>query len=234
MQTRRAKKKEMGDAFLSLPEEIKLAIFSHFDVKSLIEKKRVCQTWLEICTAAINAKQTLATKRAFENNEELCLEVRRYCGYEPDLDRDRDPPLVARNTYGCCEPDEAEEIAQTYGWPINRWDVSQVEDLSCVFDYVQNFNEDISLWVVSQATTMERMFAHAVAFDQELSSWDVSNVTDMSAMFLCADAFNRNIRYWNVSKVTNMFMMFDGAETFNDNQDVDTWENWNTALFYDL
>ena len=77
------------------------------------------------------------------------------------------------------EPDEAKDLAQTYGWPINRWIVSNLPDLSDIFEFVGNFNEDISSWVVSNAMTMRHMFAWAEAFDQELSSWDVSNITDI-------------------------------------------------------
>lgn len=59
---------------------------------------------------------------------------------------------------------------QEYGHPIGMWDVSQLTDLSHVFDLhfrekdirlisaIKNFNEDISGWNVSQVETMEGMF----------------------------------------------------------------------------
>ena len=76
-----------------------------------------------------------------------------------------------------------EHIAQTYGWPIGKWDVSEITDFSEVFANIGNkfctdFNEDISEWNTKSATTMAYMFAGNHLFNQKLP-WDVSNVTTM-------------------------------------------------------
>ena len=44
-----------------------------------------------------------------------------------------------------------------YG-PIADWDVSNVSDMSHLFDNLEDFNEHISNWITSGVTTMERMF----------------------------------------------------------------------------
>jgi hypothetical protein len=64
-------------AFTILPEDLLLPILSHFDVKTLIEKKQVCRSWRHSCTEAIDAKRT----QAFSTSEELRQAVRKYCGY---------------------------------------------------------------------------------------------------------------------------------------------------------
>jgi surface protein len=51
-----------------------------------------------------------------------------------------------------------EEIACTYGYPIDRWDVSQVTDMSSLFTNRYSFNEYIESWDVSNVTNMNRMF----------------------------------------------------------------------------
>eukprot|EP00978_Attheya_sp_CCMP212_P006814 scaffold15872_cov36-Attheya_sp.AAC.2 len=99
---------------------------------------------------------------------------------------------------------DAEEFAQTYGWPIDRWDVSHVQDLSELFRWNESFNENIASWNVSNVSTMDRMFYCASNFNQDLSSWNVSNVTTMDSMFQGALKFNQDLSAWNVSNVTNM------------------------------
>jgi surface protein len=175
----------------------------------LIEKKRVCRSWRDTCTDAIDAKQT----KAFLTNQELRQAVQKYCGYN------KATRSFWYNEH--CNPQEAEEIAQTYGYPINKWDVSNLQDLSYIFYYVDTFNEDISLWNVSNATTMKLMFDGAKAFNQDLSSWNVSNVTNMNWMFAGAEAFNQDLSSWNVSSVTYINFMFWKAEAFN--QDLSSW-----------
>jgi surface protein len=196
-----------------LPDDLLLPILSHLDVKTLIEKKRVCSTWRDTCTEAINAKQTSTTQKAFSTNQELRQAVLKYCGYDDDT-----------TSYLQCDPQAIEEIAQTYGYPINKWDVSNLQDLSFIFCDVQAFNEDISSWNVSNATRMVGMFAFASDFNQDLSCWIVSNVTNMANMFVFANAFNHNLSSWNVSNVTNMNYMFYSAASFNQNL-----SNWNVS-----
>ena len=78
------------------------------------------------------------------------------------------------------------------------------------------FNQNIGSWNVSNVTNMYCMFQYATAFNQNISSWNVSNVTNMAYMFQNATAFNQNISAWNVSKVTNMTYMFgSGAPIAN-------------------
>jgi surface protein len=126
-----------------LPDDLRLPIVSHFDVKTLIEKKQVCRSWRHTCTNAMDDKQTMA----FSTNRELRDVVNKYCGYNQ-----------ATNSYSQSNPHDAEEIAQTYGYPINKWDVSTLQNFAFIFLNADTFNEDISSWNVSNATRMSGMF----------------------------------------------------------------------------
>jgi len=108
----------------------------------------------------------------------------------------------------------------TYG-AISTWNVSQVTDMSYLFNNKTTFNGDISSWDVSSVIDMRYMFDNASSFNRDLSSWDVGDVTDMYRMFLDASSFNQDIGAWNVSSVTNMFGMFSYALVFN--QDISSW-----------
>jgi hypothetical protein len=84
-------------------------------VKTLIKKKRVCRHWRQMGTKVIEAKRTSSTRKVLTTNQELCDAVGRYCEAK--------------------DPDAVEKIAATYGWPINKWDVSNLQDFSNVFVY---------------------------------------------------------------------------------------------------
>jgi surface protein len=130
----------------------------------------------------------------FQRNQELCQAVQKYCGYNE----------TTRSYYSQqCDPQDAEEIVQTYGYPINKWNISNVHGFSFSFRQAHTLNEDISSWNVSNATTLQGMFYRAEAFNQDLSSWDVSNVTEMSGMFDRAFVFKKDIYNWDVSNVTD-------------------------------
>jgi surface protein len=196
-----------------LPDNLLLPILSHLDVKTLIEKKRVCSTWRHACTEAIDAKQTSTTQKAFSTNQELRQAVIKYCGFSE-----------VTKSYVQCDPQAIEEIAQTYGYPINKWDVSNLQDFSNIFIAVDTLNEDMSSWNVSNVTTMFGMFGFARSFNQDLSCWNVSNMTNMEKMFCFANAFNQDLSSWNVSNVTNMNCMFYDVTAFNQNL-----SNWNVS-----
>jgi surface protein len=101
-------------------------------------------------------------------------------------------------------------------------DLSQVSEMSYLFNYAESFNQDIGSWDVSNVTDVSGMFRGATAFNQDISSWDVSNVTDMGYMFAFASAFNQDISSWDVSNVTDMRYMFYGTSSFN--QDIGSWD----------
>ena len=225
-ETRHAKKSPMVQSCHSMPEELMHAIFSHFDVKTLVEKKIVCRNWRQICTEAIDAKRT----KAFETNKELTDAVDKYCGY-----RDCDHPIFCGNphirptqwiTWPHYDAVLAEEFASTYGYPMNKWDVSNVEDFSNIFSGYLFFDEDISSWDVSRGTTMEGMFFYCGTFNQNISKWDVSNVTNMKSMFEMCLSFNQNLSLWNVSAVVNMKYIFLNARSFH--QCINSWEFWDS------
>ena len=105
---------------------------------------------------------------------------------------------------------------------ISSWDVSNVTNMSSMFNGASDFNQNISIWDVSNVTIMGGMFNEAHSFNQDISSWDVSNVTIMGGMFNGASSFNRDIGSWDVSNVTDMSNMFNYASDFN--QDISSWD----------
>lgn len=111
--------------------------------------------------------------------------------------------------------------ATSFNGDIGDWDVSNVSIMSAVFFNASSFNQDISAWNVSNVTTMRLLFASASSFDQNIASWDVSKVTDMRGMFNATSSFNQDIGDWNVGSVTDMNSMFAGASSFN--QDLSDW-----------
>ena len=124
--------------------------------------------------------------------------------------------------------------AKTFDAPIDKWDTSQVTDMSDMFDKATAFNQNISTWKTSKVTDMRHMFFDAINFNQDISTWKTSQVTDMSGMFAGASKFNQPLHKWDTSKVTNMENMFLGATAFNQ-----PLTQWNTsqvttmeAMFY--
>ena len=110
----------------------------------------------------------------------------------------------------------------SFNQDISSWDVSNVTNMRSMFVWASSFNQDISSWDVSNVTNMVSMFEGATSFNQDISSWNTGNVTDMGFMFSRATSFNQDISSWDVSNVTSMKAMFYGATSFN--QDISSWD----------
>jgi surface protein len=58
--------------------------------------------------------------------------------------------------------------------------------------YMSEFNGDISKWNVSNIENMSHMFEFNYKFQGDISKWKVSNVTNMESMF-ASSGFNGDI-----------------------------------------
>ena len=110
---------------------------------------------------------------------------------------------------------------------LNDIDVSNITDMSCLFDAFDNkifndFNGDISQWNVSNVKNMNHMFYRCEQFNCDLSKWNVSNVENMGNMFCKCKKFNCDLSQLYVSKVTHMEYMFYECEKFD--CDLSGWD----------
>ncbi len=105
---------------------------------------------------------------------------------------------------------------------ISHWDVSNVEDMSYMFDGVLTFNQSLSSWNTSRVTNMAGMFNGCECFNGDISTWDVSQVTNMRSMFSDAISFNRDLSRWKTCKLTTTANMFFNAQSFN--QPLHSWD----------
>ena len=101
-----------------------------------------------------------------------------------------------------------------YG-PIGSWDVSEVTDMSYLFQDATSFNGDLSGWEFPKVTHMEYMFDYATSFEGKgVSKWTFPEVTNMDSMFAEATSFNGDVSNWTFPNVTNMSFMFVNATSF--------------------
>ena len=101
--------------------------------------------------------------------------------------------------------------------PIGSWDVSRVTDMSNIFRYYTNFDEDLSNWNVSNVIKMSEMFNGCTKFTGiGLDMWatKVHNVKDMRFMFYGCTQFIQDLSNWNVSNVEKMDGMFYDCRSF--------------------
>ena len=96
-----------------------------------------------------------------------------------------------------------QRVVDKYG-EISNWDVSNVTDMSWMFEHAESFNQPLDKWNVSKVTNMHDMFWKASSFNQPLNNWDVSKVTDMHFLFKDESSFNQPLNNWDVSNVTDM------------------------------
>ena len=101
--------------------------------------------------------------------------------------------------------------------PLNQPDISDVTNMSFMFEGAYQINPNVSSWDVSNVTNMQNMFSMAEIFNRDLSAWNVANVTNMNGLFYGALNFNGNISTWNTISSTDMGNMFNGASSFNQN-----------------
>lgn len=116
---------------------------------------------------------------------------------------------------------------------IDSWDISNVTDLTGMFQAAMIFNQALNSWNTSNILSMQNTFAQAHNFNQPLDNWNTSSVTNMGGMFSLTP-FNQPIGNWNTGNVQSFFGMFSQSMFFN--QDISNWNTSNlsdaTAMFW--
>ena len=62
-----------------------------------------------------------------------------------------------------------------------------------MFYKARSFNQPLNNWNVSNVRNMSYMFNFARSFNQSLNKWNVSNDPNMNNMFWGASSFNRSV-----------------------------------------
>ena len=117
---------------------------------------------------------------------------------------------------------------------ISAWDVSNVTNMSRMFEGASLFDSSVAGWDIANVTDMSSMFKGANNNNQDLSGWGstIVNVTNMNSMFEGNALFNTDITLWDVANVTDMDKMFSGAASFN--QDLGEWDVSNTLSMSEM
>ena len=103
-----------------------LDTLAYLDVSDVLKLKCVNKRWQDLCTFTI--KHNFMPKVKFEDSASLRKAVVDYCK----------PTSRSMNLLG-----------KTVGFPIGKWNVSEIEDFDMVFKDQALFNEDIISWNVS-------------------------------------------------------------------------------------
>ncbi|EAJ8747121.1 BspA family leucine-rich repeat surface protein [Campylobacter jejuni] len=127
-------------------------------------------------------------------------------------------------------------FCERFNQDISSWDVSNVKNMSGMFYNCYYFNQPLNDWNISKVKDMKEMFHGCLSFNQDISKWDVSSVESMHGMFYCCENFNQDLSSWDVSKVKDMSWMFSYCTSFN--QDISKWDVSNvetmTNMFWDV
>ena len=95
---------------------------------------------------------------------------------------------------------------------LNCIDTSYIKDMSGLFKGVEH-NFDVSDWDVSNVTNMSYMFDRCKSFNCDLSVWNVHNVTNMRCMFYDCKKLNCDLSAWDTRYAKDdMDHMFDGCD----------------------
>lgn len=107
---------------------------------------------------------------------------------------------------------------------ISQWDMSNVEDISFMFDSCKNFNCDLSNWDVSKVHNARATFRDCRSFNGAgLEYWTPLKTEDMNSMFMGCWSLNCDLSSWDVSNVETMYLAFNECTTLKKNNLVPSW-----------
>tara|TARA_Y100000994_G_scaffold45842_2_gene36003 strand:+ start:12172 stop:23358 length:11187 start_codon:yes stop_codon:yes gene_type:complete len=91
----------------------------------------------------------------------------------------------------------------TNGWYVGFWAYANANRSWTNVKVEERIGRSLtgSGWDVSNVTEMTSMFENASSYNQPISSWNVSKVTNMDSMFENASSFNKDISGWDVSAI---------------------------------
>jgi hypothetical protein len=88
-----------------LTEDVARYIVGFLDAPTLLKQKTVRRSWRALFTDTIERKAS--TPQPFQSRNELRMVVKKYAKYNPN---------------------DTDDFTTTYGWPIGRWNVSNVQN----------------------------------------------------------------------------------------------------------
>lgn len=109
-----------------------------------------------------------------------------------------------------------------FNQPIGSWSVSQVTNMTSMFQNNTSFNQNLNTWSTTNLTDIISMFNGASAYNQDMDNWDVSGCGSFQALFYDALAFNGNIDNWVTTSNTSLRLTFRNITNFNRN--IDGWD----------
>lgn len=116
-------------------------------------------------------------------------------------------------------PEDKEELItllQNRAINLAEIDTCKIKNMSGLFKNVSRHSiSGIGEWNVSNVTDMSHMFDRFKTFEEDLSKWDVSNVKDFSGMFYTASIVTSDFRNWKLRPKADLSYMFHNCETFN-------------------
>ena len=87
-------------------------------------------------------------------------------------------------------------------------------------------------WDTSSATDLTGMFSFAAQFDQDISHWNVERVGSFTAMFLEARSFSKDVSSWNPASATSMQYMFAFPSTVTTFDHTLCWAETSSSSSY--
>ena len=115
-------------------------------------------------------------KATNENIRQIVKDELDRLGHDADLNHiDVSEVTYMNNLFSCVPMDLGSKYADLNP-DISQWDVSNVEEMRCMFWHCKNFNCDISKWDVSKVKYIKGMFWFCESFNQDLSQWDTRNI----------------------------------------------------------
>jgi surface protein len=121
--------------------------------------------------------------------------------------------------------------------PVENWNVSNVTNMSEMFNTARGFNRNLSGWNTQSVTNMSLMFNQTNNFGSPsyrgsgIDNWNVTGVQTVARMFDSSVGLSCNLSGWNLCNCTNMtdFMAGTNIGTGNYSVLLNSWANASTG-----
>jgi surface protein len=99
---------------------------------------------------------------------------------------------------------------------IGSWNVSEVTNMTSLFNNARKFNENISGWNTAKVVALTNTFNNAYAFNQNLGGWNVnsigSNGINLSGSGMSCDNYTATLIGWNNTCSTGKKLQANGLK----------------------